>query len=358
MARKEQSRSKRRGSRGTPINLTDLKRSLKELKGGEPSELEVAERTMRRDLRALRRSVTRRLEPLLVAGIDVDKARTILADYEKKRSQLLRRSKSSFDKALAGGNKHTRGVTERRPAWESVARRGFPFTPTSVRLKPILIWAKSDRPRPNILVDSNASPGLSVARVSMTTTELPPDGDETFRVTFYYLWINEHDYYEVVNAKCLMVFSGTCKVTANTGIFDGGTSGVNCSVSLSPLEWWKQPPTTPNTSQPSRSWTVFDIEADAGGLFSLEDYDHAYLHSVNHDLRYDLFVIPPGMPAMFEVEVVFSCSLDGGSIELDFASWPGEPVYTGIHCGLELELLTAPSAIGPVSPGGGGVISG
>jgi hypothetical protein len=360
MARQEQSRSKRRGSRRTAINLTDLKRSLKELKGGEPSEVEVAERAMRKDLRALRRSVAKRLEPLVVDGIDVDKAKAILADHEEKRTQLLKRSKSAVLKAMAAvGNKQALGVADRRRASEIPATPGFPFTPPSVSLTPVLIWAKSDRPRSNILLDSNASPDLSVARVAMTATELPPDGEETFRVTFYYLWINDHDYYEVVNAKCFMVFSGICTVTASTGIFDGGTSEVNCSVSLSPLEWWKQPTTTPKPSQPSQSWNVFSIEADAGGLFSLKSIGRVPLSGINHDLRYDLFVIPPGMAAMFNVEVLFECSVDDGSIEMDFASIPDEPFqrHAGIGCGLELELLNAPGAIGPVSLGGG-VISG
>jgi hypothetical protein len=72
---------------------------------------------------------------------------------------------------------------------------------------------------------------------------------------------------------------------------------------------------------------------------SLDDIDFAVLSGTAHDLRFVLFAIPPGAAAVFEVEIIFNCSIDDGSIVIDFASQPNH----SIACLMQLELLTAPS---------------
>jgi hypothetical protein len=111
-------------------------------------------------------------------------------------------------------------------------------------------------------------------------------------------------------------------------------------VYLSPVEWWNQPPTYP-VHQPSGKWDPFYISADGGGLFSPKfEMDAKILDGVVHSLRYDLLVIPPRAAMRFNVDVIFDCEVDDGSIEIDFASTPN--YANSIGCQLQLELLTAP----------------
>jgi hypothetical protein len=94
---------------------------------------------MRRDLRALQRTLNKQLEPLVTEGVNVDKAQAILADYTKKRTQLLTRSKSEVEKAMsAQGDSRAHGLASRRRALEVLATPGLPFAPTSQVLKPFL----------------------------------------------------------------------------------------------------------------------------------------------------------------------------------------------------------------------------
>ena len=353
MANQQQSRSRRGGQRPAAVNLTELTRSLKEFTGGDVSELELAERSMERELRTLRRSTGKRLESTIAAAMNVDKAKTILADYETKKTRVLDRNRRAKAKAKAAVDKQqTLGIASRREALEALANPRLPFTPPSVVVKPILIWAKSDFAHSNMLVESHADPiGVSWAQVALkNVTSLPPHGENTFRLQFWYLWQNERDYYEVVNPKAWVYLDGNCTVRANTGIFDGGKSSVSCQATLNPMQWWESP-TVPDPVQPSRWWNVFAVEADAGGFLSAGAIDGETLAQRSRELRYDLFVIPPGAAAVILVEVSFYCRVDDGSIDIDFASMPAMRSPLSIQCQLQLELLTAPGITGPVTLG-------
>lgn len=338
MAKRGKPRSERIGSRDDAIDIEEIKRTVKALQDREPPGVEASELAMRRDLLALRRSVAKRLAPLVVQGADDTAAKTILADYEKERNKLLKSKKSEVEKAMSAlGDNQTQGIAGRLKALEILATPGLPFTPTSLTLSPFLIWAKNPS---NMLLDSHSDPvGYSWAKISLSRTEIPPDETGT-SLTFYYLWSNPSDYYAVVNANCSVVFNGTCVATAHTGIIDGGKSDVYCAATLSPSEWWNQPPTYPSTLyQPQAAWIVFTVAADGGSFLSLDDVEPAFLSGTARDLRFVLFAIPPGAAAVFAVNVLFNCSIDDGSIAIDFAS---KPNYS-IACLMQLELLTAPS---------------
>ena len=127
---------------------------------------------------------------------------------------------------------------------------------------------------------------------------------------------------------------------ANTGIFDGGKSSVDCRAYLTPIEWWNQPPTFPFHPGSQYWWYVFSVSADGSGFWTVGDIDSTTLSGATDELRYDLWAIPPRAAARFDVEVVFNYDVDDGSIEIDFASTPSH----SIGCLLQLELLTAPVA--------------
>jgi hypothetical protein len=352
MAKPEQSRSKRGGTRRAAINLTDLRRSIKQLGDVDPSELELAERAMRSELRALQRSAAKRLESAGAGATALDKAGAIRADYETKRARLLKRHKTDIARAeSAMGRRRALGIASRREALEALANPRLPFTAPSIVVKPLLIWATSDRPHSTILVNSHADPiGLSWGQVALDASSLPASGENTFRLQFWYLWQNDRDYYEVVNPKALLVLDGGCTVTADTGIFSGGESSVACQAVLNPLQWWESP-TIPDPFQTDRVWDVFNVSASGGGLFSASDIDGVTLDSTIRELRYDLFVIPPKETAVILVQVSFYCDLDDGTIDIDFASTPPNDYPHSIQCQLQLELLTAPGLSGPVTLG-------
>src|SRR5829696_7033083 len=140
MAKPKQSRSKRVGTRGAAINVTDLKRSIKQLGDVDPSELQLAERAMRSELRALQRSTAKRLESA-GAATALDEAGAIRADYETKRATLLKRHKRNIARAeSAMGDRQALGIASRRQALEALANPKLPFTGPSFVVKPLLIW--------------------------------------------------------------------------------------------------------------------------------------------------------------------------------------------------------------------------
>ena len=179
MAKRVQSKSGRRGHRDETIDIEGLKRAIKTSPAREPVGVEASEAAMRRELTALRRSMTKRLEPLITKGIDATKAQSILADYEKKRAQLLKRKQAEVKKAVAAqGKNQAQGIAGRRRALEILATPGVPFTPTPVTLKPFLIWATPS----NTILDSHTDPiGPSWAKISLHSEK---DGAGSVRPTF------------------------------------------------------------------------------------------------------------------------------------------------------------------------------
>jgi hypothetical protein len=353
MAKPEKPPSKRRSkpipSRDKAIDIEEIKRAVKALPGRPPG-VEASALAMRRDMLALRRSLAKRLAPLIVDGVDVTKAKPILADYEKKRKRLLESKKSEVEKAMSAlADSRSEAMAGQRRALEVLATPGLPFTPTSFTLSPFLIWATSPS---NMLVDSHADPVLhSWAKISLSRTYVPPDETYGSELTFFYLWSNPSEYYAIVNANCQVVLTGTCVADANTGILGGGVSWVTCGATLNPLEWWNlpQPALPPGSFQPEQAWYVegFPIYAEGGGFWSVDDSAVNFLTGAARDLHFVLFAIPPGALAVFEVRVRFNWSVDDGSIAIDFASKPNYKIASL----LQLELLTAPSALGALDGG-------
>jgi hypothetical protein len=314
-----------------------------------PSDLEVAERAMKRELRALRRSTAKRLESTRAGVISLERATAVQADYETKRARLLKRHKSAIAKAKSAmATRRPAALESRRLALEALANPRLPFSPVSIVLKPFLIWATSDQPHSNMLVNSHADPiGMSWGQVATEASSLP-NGSNNLRLQFWYLWRNERDYHEVVNPKALMIFDGSCTVTAETGVFSGGDASVACQAVLNPMQWWESP-TVPDPFQTGRVWDVFGVSASGGGLFSFSDFDGKTLDSAVHELHYEHFVIPPREMAVILVQVTFYCELEDGTIDIDFASTPRNDFPHSIQCQLQLDLLTAPGVNGPVT---------
>jgi len=295
----------------------------------------------------LRRSAAEQLEPLAEELAIVQAAKPVIADYNRKCRELLKSVKAELDEemsALASSRSHA--MAARRKALDLLAASDPLFAPVFLTVKPFLIWASPS----NMLVDSHIGAlGHSWAKLSFSHEldwahtgfpGVPFHPAWVSRLTFYYVWENPSAQHTVLNAKCSMEFNGLCEVAADTGIIYGTTTGLGCFAELTPVEWWNQPPTDSHRQQQSFS-RVFEIQADSGGIWTLETGDLAvkWLSAVTSEPRYDLFVVPPGAFAMFRADVWFFYELADGHVGIDFAS---QPSYS-ISSLLQLELLTTPA---------------
>lgn len=324
----------KRSKTGSRTDTAKLKRKLIALKGRDTLGLDRIAMTQRSRLFAARRAAGKKLAPLFKGAVDLKKAGQILAQAHGERQKIARKRPPDLGKAYALLDQRSRaGMANRRKALEVLSTPGLPFTPTYIAVKPFMIWAKPS----NMLYDSSITPQQSNAKIYFYTSS---DGSyKRVEVTFYYLWSNPSAYYAVVNAACSVMLKGNCLAEANTGIFDGGMTSVNCSAVLQPLEWWNQPPTYPAYDLDARKY-LFSLLADGGGFWSGEtgDVDQKMVFD-GTDLRYDLFSIPPAGAAVFEVTLAFDYSIDDGEVLIDFANFLNYGITIPY---LQIELLTAP----------------
>jgi hypothetical protein len=340
MAVQEQS-----GFESGAIDIEAIKQAVKAAPASAPPGPDAA--AVRGKLLALRRSAAEQLEPLVEELAAAQAAKPVIADYNRKRRELLKSVKAELDEemsALASSRSHA--MAARRKALDLLAASDPLFAPVFLTLKPFLIWASPS----NMLVDSHID-ALAFSWAKLSRSHEVDYWDPGFpaaqfdylwndRLTFYYLWENPSTQHVVLNAKCSMVFNGVCVAAADTGLIYGHTTGLGCHVKLIPVEWWNQPPTDAHLQQQSSS-SVFIIQAESGGIWTLETGELAvkWLSAVTREVRYDLFVVPPGAVAMFRAEVLFAYELADGHVGIDFAT---QPSYS-ISSLFQLELLTTPA---------------
>ena len=148
-------------------------------------------------LLALRRSAAEQLEPLVEELAPAQAAKLVIADYNRKRRELLKSGKAELDEemsALASGRCHA--MAARRKALDLLAASDPLFAPVFLTVKPFLIWASPS----NMLVDSHIDAlGHSWAKLSFSHEldwghtgfpGVPFDPAWVSRLTFYYLWEN------------------------------------------------------------------------------------------------------------------------------------------------------------------------
>jgi hypothetical protein len=340
MANRNERRAETIANRGDGIDLEKFQRAVREPRAGEPPDLAAVERTMNSDLWALRRSLVKQLEPLLPRGDERTRIDAIFAEYRRRRDDLFeRRSLELRQTMTAVDQQRGPAAAARRRALEVLTQPGLPFMPTSIALRPVAIWAGDPGA---ILVDSFYAPAEGSSWVKVRLRWEQDTGLKQPHVAFNYLWSNQSDYFAVVNAKCSMAFRGVCQVLANSGWLGGGSSHVSGDARLQPMEWDGGPSNWPPYQLESQQNVVPYVSADGGWEgWGAGDIQSVSVPGVTHELRHDLFVIPPGVTAMFEVRVTFYLGVDDGWADIDFASELG----FGITSHLQLELLTAPSAI-------------
>jgi hypothetical protein len=190
---------------------------------------------------------------------------------------------------------------------------------------------------PRRVGDKHIEPGNSWAKFRFTHSGNPyaaynPNWIYTFfsGFRFYFLWTNPRDTYTVINVGSTLTLNGYCE-TSSEGMWYGGArySGLKMFASLTPHEWWKQPP-TPLYARPYPQ--VVDLSTSTGGWFEEDASDSAAVSEV-YWRGYNLMLVPPRAVAGFEVMCSFegTTGADSGLIEVDFASGDFEIMCPGVY---------------------------
>lgn len=352
MAKRRKSRSNASGkaaSKAPKLDLAKIKREVAALETRRPPDVDEAGRAMRAQLLAKRRALGKKIEPMLVKGLDVKKAAPLLEAYHRERARLLKKKDSATARAFAAaGQRGRQGIAARRAALALLGTARPHLTPTIISLSPFLIKTIPG----NALWDSSLASGNSWATLYRL---YDGTGEEEFsystKLYFYYLWHNVTDDHAGVNVHCSPWFTGTCQAVANTGFFDGGRATLYGAATLWPI-WWNQPnpagtwPHTYPIPKTGQSKGFLNLEANGGGFWSMETGDVASRNFAGGiDLHYNSFVIPPRSMAVFEVEIKFQhYELDDGYVTIDFARYLG---YSIAIPSLDIALFTGAS----VNPG-------
>ena len=325
----------------TKIDVAELKRILTTAapRTRESSGLPAAGvfRQQSQELRVLREQ----LQSILVkGGFDVEKMNKIAAQNRTEVRHIFKQQQSDVAKGLPQKKSALlKALASRRGAFNSL-----PFGPTLPQYyllqEPFLIWQTPNTPK--ALVESNIEPNNSWMKVFINTnpsvetrhqedSQQPPQPDG-LDFTFYFYWLNDNDFTAVTNISTFLVLAGAFELDSEAGWLSGDKVTLSIEASLSPLEWWTQPPGVPVAEQ-SQAQSVLNLSAQGGGFWSSLltlasasfDTETAMLTLRPFELNYNLFSIPPNALAIFEVTLKIaydypSSSNAGDRVLVDFSS--------------------------------------
>jgi hypothetical protein len=346
MAKRGKSKASGKGITSPKIDLAKIKREVAALEKRRLPDVTEAGRAVREQLLAKRRGLAKKIEPMLVKGLDLKKAAPLLAKYHRERAQLLKKKDPAVARAFtAAGQRRRSGIASSRKALEALGTIR-PLTPTIISLSPFLIKTIPT----NALWASSMAPGNSWAqlyRLYDGGTTLPERAEVETILYFYYLWHNQSDDYAGVDVRCSPWFTGACQAVANTGIFSGGDANMYGTATLWPI-WWNRPnpqalsPHTYPIPKAGQSRSFLTLETSGGGFWALETGDSDYKNfDEGTDLHYNSFVIPPRTMAVFQVDFRFAhWGLNDGYVMIDFAQHPS---YSIAIPSLDIALFTSAS---------------
>jgi hypothetical protein len=283
----------------------DARRGYSTLRQADPSE--------RSQILTNRRTLENLLASYFTkAGFEVDKVDEVLAQNQTALRRIVENRKAEAVKQSSSVKDTLRyGVDSRRKTIEHLGT----LAPPEYQLldAPFLIW-------PTVGVyfhDSHYEPWNSWAKITVDSSRT--EGRE--ELSFYFLWENPRDVHAVINVDSDLVLSGFCWVESDGGFFAGDRhAGIALYARLFSWEWWNQPPTSP--LWPNGIYEqALDLDTNTGAIFDDGDSEFAVVYSA-HDLRHNLFLVPPHEVVVFEVvlDVLYGTGEDSGSIHVDFAS--------------------------------------
>jgi hypothetical protein len=279
----------------------------------------------------------RRVENLLAssfikAGFEVDKFDELLTQNRSALHRIAERRKAEAVKRSSSAKETLRhGVEGRRKVMEHLADVTPPESPTVAAPK---FYEHLDRPftilpTPGVYMHSeHIEPANSWANITVDS-----ESDAIDELSFYFLWQNPRSTHAVIDVDAYLVLNGFCQAGSEGGYFPSVRhSQLDVWAKLDLLEWWNQPPTSP-LGQVDQYQEALSFTIDTSGWF-----DHNATESEEvfrgYDLRYNLFLVPPGAVVVFEVALYVRYGNKEGSIHVDFASGDFEVLCPGVLIGM------------------------
>jgi hypothetical protein len=171
--------------------------------------------------------------------------------------------------------------------------------------KPFLIWAT---PRSNILSDSQVAPSDSWAKFRVSSS-----GDDSYRVSFYFLWTNPSNTFVVIDPVTFVIATGYIEADADRAYWLANVSNVSADAEFSLWQWWLPSPAP-----------ILSASASLGHESAVAEYfqTDSQSDSIAAGVRLDAgtFAVPASSTVVFEVAISISFYSDTGTALADFES--------------------------------------
>ena len=170
------------------------------------------------------------VESLQAAGLDTHR----LAALGKQHDAELRRAVAKY-RAEAVRRSRKRGPHYLSVLGQCKVLVDAADQTTSVSLtKPFLIWAT---PRSNILSNSQVAPSDSWAKFRVSSS-----GEDSYRVSFYFLWTNPYNTFVVIDPITFVIAAGYIEADADRSYLTPNVSNVSVDAEFSLWQWWLPSP--------------------------------------------------------------------------------------------------------------------
>jgi hypothetical protein len=284
----------------------------------------------------------RRMGKLLAAsfakdGIDTEEFEQIREQYSAEMQRVVERQEATAAQRAPKAREVLRAViANRRKALETLLT--LPLAPPYLYVldRPFLIWGA---PHSNILIDTHIEPWNSWAKIRVVAETGGDHKSGEERLSFYFIWENETDYYAVIDASTVLAAHGACRARAEGGLgylLLPPPALLSATANLRLWQWSAQPQTWVATP-PS---TVFELAAEAGVF---EDTRTTSVWD-SFDLDYRSFAVQPRGVVVIEVILAVSYHLFDGHVLANFADGSYEVGCPFVVVG----LLSAPPPMTPL----------
>ena len=261
--------------------------------------LKLAQDPKLRKIRQARNKVL--VESLQAAGLDTRR----LAALGKQHDAELRRAVAKY-RAEAVRRSRKRGPHYLSVLGQCKVLVDAADQTTSVSLtKPFLIWAT---PRSNILSNSQVAPSDSWAKFRVSSS-----GEDSYRVSFYFLWTNPYNTFVVIDPITFVIATGYIEADADRSYLTPNVSNVSVDAEFSLWQWWLPSP------EP-----ILSASASLGHKSAVAEYfqTDSQSESIAAGVRLDAgtFAVPASSTVVFEVAIPISFYSDSGTALADFES--------------------------------------
>jgi hypothetical protein len=286
------------------INKSKIKKALvaieaRRSKYPDAPRLKLGEDPKLRKIRPARDKLL--VEFLQSAGLDTRKLAALGKQHDTELKRVIDKYRAEAIRRARKKGAHYSGVMEQCKA----ILEASDDTNSVSLVKPFLIWAT---PRSNILSDSQVAPSDSWAKFRVSSS-----GDESHKVSFYFLWTNPFANGVVISPFSFVIATGYIEADADRAYWLANVSNVGAEADFYLWQWW-EPSSAP----------ILSASASLGHVSALAEYfqTDSESESIAAGVRLDAgtFFVPRYSTALFEVAISVSFYSDSGTAVADFES--------------------------------------